>query len=130
MSSYPVADMISAIKNGYLAHLEVVEVPYSTFKESIAKVLQEEGFIKTVRVLEKSGKKNLVLALKYEGRKSQITQIKLISKPGLRRYAKAKELKNILGGLGIQILSTPQGVLSNKAAKKYGLGGEIICEVW
>lgn len=130
MSSYPVADMISAIKNGYLANLPLVEVPYSIFKEGIAKVLEQEGFVKSVKVNQNSGKKNLVLNLKYEGRESQINEIKLVSKPGLRRYTKAKEMKKVLGGLGIAILSTPQGVLSSKVAKKKGLGGEVICEVW
>lgn len=130
MSSYPVGDLISAIKNGYLAKANSVEMPYSSFKEAIVKVLLAEGFLKEVKVVEKTGKKNLVLALKYEGRKPQINEIKLISKPGLRRYTRAKDIKKVLGGLGIQILSTPVGVLSNKIAKKKGLGGEIICEVW
>lgn len=130
MSSYLVGDMVSAIKNGYMANLSTVEIPYSNFKESIARVLEREGYLSAVKIAEKEGKKNLVFILKYEARKPQITEIKLISKPGLRRYTKAKEVKKVLGGLGTLILSTPKGVLSGKMAKKQGLGGEIICEVW
>ena len=130
MSSYLVGDMVSAIKNGYMANLSTVEIPYSNFKESIARVLEQEGYLNAVKIAEKEGKKNLVFILKYEDRKPQITEIKLISKPGLRRYTKAKEVKKVLGGLGTLILSTPKGVLSGKMAKKQGLGGEIICEVW
>lgn len=130
MSSYPVGDMISAIKNGYKAGLNTVVVPYSSFKFSVAKLLQEEGFLEEVKSESQKAKKNLILTLKYEGRQPKITEIKLVSKPGLRRYAKAKELKKVLGGLGMQVISTPQGILSSKAAKKKGMGGEIICEVW
>lgn len=122
--------MVSAIKNGYLANLSSVEIPYSNFKESIAKVLEQEGYLGSVKITEKEGKKNLVFILKYEARKPKVSEIRLISKPGLRRYTKAKEIKKVLGGLGTVILSTPKGVLSGKMAKKQGLGGEIICEVW
>ncbi|MCL5676008.1 MAG: 30S ribosomal protein S8 [Patescibacteria group bacterium] len=130
MSSYPIGDLISGIKNGYKAGLSTVVMPYSSFKNSVAGLLREEGFLEAVKTENREGKKNLILTLKYEDRQPKITDIKLISKPGLRRYVRAKDLKKILGGLGIQIISTPQGVLSNKTAKKKGVGGEVICEVW
>lgn len=130
MSSYLVGDMISAIRNGYMANLASVVIPYSSYKEAVARVLENEGYLGSVKIEEKDGKKNLVFSLKYNERKPQLTEIKLISKPGLRRYVKTKEVKKVLGGLGIVILSTPKGVLTGKMARKQGLGGEVICEVW
>ncbi len=130
MSSYLVGDMISAIRNGYMANLPRVVIPYSSYKEAVARVLETEGYLGSVKIEEKDGKKNLVFSLKYNERKPQLTEIKLISKPGLRRYVKTKEVKKVLGGLGIVILSTPKGVLTGKMARKQGLGGEVICEVW
>lgn len=128
----PIANMISSVKNGYRAGRADVLIPYSSFKEDIAKVLVDENFLEAVtsETDKKTGHKNLVLKLKYNEKVPNLTDIKQISKTSLRVYSSSQRLKKVLGGLGISIISTPKGVMSDRKAKKQNLGGEIICQVW
>lgn len=127
--SDPIADLLIRIKNGYLAKKKLVEVPWSKILEGIAKILKGGGYLKKVEVKEDKFRA-LVLNLKYVKGCPALTNVKRISKPGVRRYVKAKNIKPVLNGLGIMIVSTPQGLMSGKEAKKKGLGGEILAEVW
>jgi len=129
--SDPLADMLTRIRNATMVKFDHVEMPKSNVKVDIARVLKEEGFIREYRILEAGPQGTLVLDLKYgPNRESVITGIKRISKPGLRRYAKAKEVPTVLNGLGISIISTSKGIITDKAARNLNTGGEILCEVW
>jgi small subunit ribosomal protein S8 len=125
----PIGDMLIRIKNGYLARKDVVEVPYSKMKEEIAKILVKEGYLKKFKI-ENLKFKILKLELKYEGKKPVIEGIKRISKPGVRIYAKAKEIPRVKYGFGITIVSTPKGIMTDRQARKENLGGEVICQIW
>ena len=122
----PIADMLVAIKNGYMAKKSQVLVPYSKFKFEIAKVLEKENFVgKTQK------KDNLLLVdIIYDNKNPKLHQIKKISKLGLRIYIKSKNIKKVKGGRGITIVSTPKGVMTGHDAKKKNLGGEVICQIW
>lgn len=126
----PIADMLIRIKNGYLARKKTVSLPYSRIKEELAKILKKKGFLGEIEVEEKKGRKSLALKLKYRGKKPALTKVERVSKPGLRVYADVRKLKKIIPGLGVMIISTPQGLMTLKEAKKANLGGEIICQVW
>ena len=126
MVNDPVSDLVIRIKNGYRANLSEVRSPWSTMRERVAKVLQENKFIEKITREEDE----LVIALKYNGKVPVLTDIRRVSKPGVRIYTKVKKLPRVLGGLGINILSTPKGVMSDKQAKKLNVGGEIIAQVW
>lgn len=127
----PIADMLTRIRNANIQGHETVEIPASKMKKSIAEILKEEGFITDFTVIE-DGKQGIIkVMMKYAANKERvITGIKKISKPGLKVYAKANEVPRVLGGLGIAILSTSKGVISDKEARKNGVGGEVICYVW
>ncbi len=131
MMTDPIADMLTRVRNANLAGHQKVEVPASRMKDAIAEILKAEGYIKEFERISNNKQGMLKLYLKY-GRDSQraITGIKRISKPGLRVYAKKDELPRVLGGLGIAIISTSQGLMTDKEAGKAGLGGEVICYVW
>ena len=122
----PVSDMLVAIKNGYMARKAVVFVPFSKFKYEIAKVLEKET------IVGKISKDNLKIKieLNYEDHKPKITQIKRVSKLGLRVYFKSKNIKKVKGGKGTVIISTPKGLMTGKEAKAKKLGGEVICQIW
>ncbi|MBI2327265.1 30S ribosomal protein S8 [Candidatus Curtissbacteria bacterium] len=122
----PVADMLTIIKNGYMAKKPEVFVTYSKFKLAIASILEKEEFIGKV---EKQDAK-IKISLLYQNQKPKVTQIKRISKLGLRIYTRSKNIKNIKGGKGLVIVSTSQGVMNAKEAKSKNLGGEIICQLW
>ena len=122
----PIADMLVAVKNGYMAKKTEVSIPYSRFKEKVIKVLEKENFVGDVEKKDKS----LQVKLLYKGHQPNLTQIKKISKPSLRVYSKGKRIKTIRGGKGLIIISTSKGVMSGKEARKKGLGGELICQVW
>ena len=127
--SDPIADMLTHIRNANSAYHEKVEMPASTVKAAVLNILKEEGFIKNFESVNEG--KTLKVSLKYGSNKEKvISGIKRISKPGLRVYAKKEELPRVLGGLGIAVISTSQGVMSDKTARKLGLGGEVIAYVW
>jgi len=126
MSTDPVSDMLTTIRNGYLAKAEKVVVLKSKFQEEIAKTLVQAGYLSGCKTLD--GK--LEINLKYENRKPVLEHIKRVSKPGLRIYKPSKKIGRVRSGFGISIVSTSKGVMTSKDAKKKGLGGEIICQVW
>jgi len=127
----PIADMLTRIRNGNHAKHEFVDVPASKIKKELANILLEEGYIKGFDVID-DGKQGIIrVELKYQQNKGRvITGIKRISKPGLRVYVGKDETPKVLGGLGIAIISTSQGILTDKKARKQGIGGEVICYVW
>ena len=127
----PIADMLTRLRNAVQARHDAVEVPSSKEKVEIARILKEEGFIKDFDFVQDSKQGLLRVNLKYgPNREKVITGIKRISKPGLRVYAKNDQLPRVLGGLGIAIVSTSKGIMSDKQARKNGLGGEVIAYVW
>lgn len=127
--SDPIADMLTRIRNANSAYHEKVEMPASTMKAAVLDILKEEGFVKNYESVNEG--KMLKVTLKYGSNKEKvITGIKRISKPGLRVYAGKEELPRVLGGLGIAVISTSKGVMSDKKARKLGLGGEVIAYVW
>ena len=127
----PIADMLTRIRNGNNAKHETVDVPASNIKKEIAKILLNEGFIKGFDVID-DGKQGIIrIQFKYEkDNQKVISGIKRISKPGLRVYVDNTEIPKVLGGIGIAILSTSKGIMTDKNARKSGIGGEVICYVW
>ncbi|WP_017721160.1 30S ribosomal protein S8 [Kamptonema formosum] len=127
-----IADMLTRIRNSSMARHETTLVPATKMTRSIAKVLKDEGFIAECSEEGEGVKVNLVLALKYKGknRKPIITALKRVSRPGLRVYSNRKELPRVLGGIGIAIISTSSGIMTDREARKAGLGGEVLCYVW
>lgn len=123
----PISNMLVSIKNAYMAKKDNLLVPYSKFKFAVAKVLEKEGYVGLVEK-HKSGK--IEINLVYQNQKPRLTEVKRISKLGLRVYTKSKNIKKVKGGLGITIISTPKGVMTGKIAKEKKLGGEVICQVW
>ena len=131
MNADPIADMLTRIRNANKLRYEEVAMPSSKIKEGIAKILVNEGFINSYRIEEEEGKKELVLNLKYSATGERvITGLKRISKPGLRVYAESDKIPSVLKGLGIAIVSTPNGLLTDRQARKQNVGGEILCYVW
>ena len=122
----PVANMLVSVKNGYLAKKTRISVPFSKFKYEIAKVLESEKFVAKVT----KGNNQILIDLSYEDGKPKITDIKRVSKLGLRVYEKNKNLKKIKGGRGILIITTPKGLMTGEQGKTKKLGGEVICQVW
>ena len=127
----PIADFLTRIRNANSVRHEKVEILASKLKKTMAQILKEEGFIKDFEYIEDGKQGILRVYLKYGANKQKvITGLKRISRPGLRVYAKKDEIPKILGGLGIAIISTSQGVMTDKNARKQGLGGEVLCYVW
>ena len=127
----PIADMLTRIRNANTVGHETVEIPASKMKKSIAEILKEEGYIEDFNVIDDNKQGIIKITMKYGANKEKvITGIKKISKPGLKVYAKANDVPRVLGGLGIAIISTSKGVVSDKQARKMGVGGEVICYVW
>ena len=127
----PIADLLTRIRNGVRAKKRWIDVPSSNFKKRILFVLKEEKFLKDFFFINDGGKEKIRVFLKYDFKgDSVIESIKRVSRPGLRVYVGVGEAPRVLDGLGISVLSTSKGVLSNKAATKFGVGGEIICEVY
>ncbi|HIV79818.1 MAG TPA: 30S ribosomal protein S8 [Candidatus Avanaerovorax faecigallinarum] len=127
----PIADMLTRIRNANTAGHETVEIPASNIKKSIAEILLNEGYISKYEVIDDNKQGIIKIEMKYgAGKERVISGIKKISKPGLKVYAKANEVPKVLGGLGIAIISTSKGVISDKEARKLGVGGEVICYVW
>ena len=127
----PIADMLTRIRNANTAKHETVDIPASNMKKAIAEILNNEGYIKGYQIIE-DGKQGVIrVTLKYTGNKEKvISGIKRISKPGLRMYAPADELPRVLKGLGIAIISTSKGIMTDKEARKLHIGGEILAFVW
>ena len=123
--------MLTRIRNANTVGHETVEIPATKMKKAIAQILLDEGYITAYDITEDGVKSTMTITMKYgANREKVITGIKKISKPGLKVYAKANEVPRVLGGLGIAIISTSQGIMSDKKARKLGIGGEVICYVW
>ncbi|TET49163.1 MAG: 30S ribosomal protein S8 [Actinomycetota bacterium] len=130
--SDPVADMLARIKNAYTTNMDIVIIPFSKFKGDIAGILEQEGYIRSFEIRKDEGIQGVIkIHLKYnKDGSSAIGGLKKISKPGLRVYAEKDKIPQVMGGLGIVIVSTSKGVLIGSGAKKSGVGGEVICSVW
>jgi len=124
-----IGDLLIRIKNGYLARHKTLSIPYFKLGEKLANILVKEGYIEDVKI-EGVKKKELLIKLKYDKKTPALTNLKRVSKPGLRIYVRKNNIPRVLGGLGITILSTSKGLITGKEAKKKGLGGEILCKVW
>lgn len=130
MSKDSIGDFLTIIRNGLMRSVAHVQAPYSKLRFDLAEIFKDEGFIKDVLVVEEDNKKFIKVLLKYVDGESVIHEIKRVSTPGRRSYARAHELKPVIGGLGVSILTTSQGIFTNKKAKEKSIGGEIICTVW
>lgn len=133
----PIADMLTRIRNAQAVKKETVVLPMSKIKHNIAKILQQEGFVDKVEVIKTKAKKNqnsvfneLKIDLKYKDGQSAISALKRISTPGRRIYVSKQQLPKVLNNLGVAIISTPKGLMTNKEAKKQGIGGEVVCEIY
>ena len=125
----PISDLLTRIRNAGMARHPKVTMPHSKLKESVAQILQQEGYVTDVGV-QGGPKKELTLSLKYEGRRPVIAGLRQISTPGLRRYVRSTEMPRVLGGMGIAIVSKSKGVMTGTEAKKQNLGGELVCYIW
>ena len=125
-----IADMLTRIRNAQTTRHETVSIETSIMKKSIAQILLDEGYISAFEEVDAGKNKNLVISLKYVNKSKVITGLKRISKPGRRIYAGAQELPKVLGGLGIVIVSTSKGVMTDREARKLGIGGEVLAYVW
>lgn len=130
MSMDPIADFLTSIRNGVMVAKPFVVVPYSKMKNSIAQILRNEGFVRDIQSYEEENKKFLKVVLKYVDGESVIHEIKRVSRPGRRQYVGSKEIKPVVGNLGISIITSNLGVISQKNAKKHSVGGELLCTVW
>lgn len=129
--SDPIADMLTRIRNAIMASYDTVDIPCSKMKINITRVLKAEGFIKNYKILNQEGQRVIRIFLKYdENGEPVIDGLKRVSKPSRRVYAKSKKIPKVLGGYGINILSTSRGIMTDKEARKLGIGGEILCSVW
>ena len=127
----PIADMLTRVRNALIARHDTVTLPASNMKKAIAKIMLDEGFVKSVDYIDDGLQGQIKIVLKYaEGKQSVIEGLKRISKPGLRVYARTEELPKVLGGLGIAIVSTSKGVMTDKEARKAGVGGEVLAYIW
>nr|YP_009314370.1 Ribosomal protein S8 [Liagora harveyana]SCW22624.1 Ribosomal protein S8 [Liagora harveyana] len=127
-----IADMLTRIRNANLARHQLVQVPATKVTRNIIKVLQEEGFIEYFEEINESLQSFILISLKYKGKRKDcvITSLKRVSKPGLRVYANHKEIPKVLGGLGIALISTSKGIMTDRKARHNGLGGEVLCYIW
>lgn len=125
----PIADMLTRIRNASRALLPTVVVPHSKLKESLANILKQEGYVAEVAV-DNTFPKTIKLRLKYEGKKSVVEGLKRVSKPGLRKYVGATEIPRVLGGLGVAVVSTSEGIMTGQQCRKKNIGGELLCYVW
>jgi small subunit ribosomal protein S8 len=131
MVTDPISDMLTRIRNGLQARHPKVDVPASKLKTDLARILKEEGFIANYKLTEDGPKKSIRIYLKYTtGNVPVISRIERVSRPGCRVYVGAQDVPRVLGGLGINILTTPKGVMTGLAARKENVGGEVLCQVW
>lgn len=127
-----IADMLTRLRNANMARHQTTKIPATRMNRRIAQVLQDEGFIAEIEEVGEGVQRELVIALKYKGknRRPIITALKRISKPGLRVYSNHKDLPRVLGGIGIAIISTSHGIMTDREARRQGIGGEVLCYVW
>ena len=130
MVNDPIGDMLIQIKNAAMVGKRVVDLPYSRIKYELASILAKEGYVDSVEKMGSEPKLMLRIINRFQGKAPVINGIKRISKPGLRWYVRKTMIPTVVGGVGVAILSTPQGLMTNKEAKKQGTGGEVLCEVW
>ena len=131
MTTDPIADLLTRIRNAARAKHPRVDLPSSNLKVEIARILKDEGYLTNFKVVDEKGKKTLRVFLRYTpDRRSVITDLKRISRPGSRRYLGKTDIRPVVGGMGIAILSTPRGLMTGQSARKEGVGGELLCEVW
>jgi small subunit ribosomal protein S8 len=131
MVSDPIADMLTRVRNALSARHPKVDVPSSKLKMEMARILKEEGYILNFKLTEEGVRKFIRIYLKYTpGNEPVISHIERVSRPGCRVYVGSQEIQRVLGGLGINILTTPRGVMTGNAARKEGVGGEVLCQVW
>ena len=130
MVNDPIGDMIIQIKNAAMAGKRVIELPHSKLKRAIAKTLVDSGYLVSVSIVGDSPKQALRLHLAYDGKTAVLTDLRRVSKPGLRLYVGRDEIPRVVGGMGVAILSTSQGIMTGSEARKRGLGGELLCEIW
>jgi len=126
----PIADMLTRVRNANSAMHDKVDIPFSKMKEAIAKVLKEEGYISNYKLITDGNKQNIRVYLKYAGNERVIKGIKSISKPGRRVYSSVEDMPRVLSGLGIAVVSTPKGIITDKTCRKENVGGEVLCFVW
>jgi small subunit ribosomal protein S8 len=127
----PVADMLARIRNSISARHQKVDVPASKLKLEIARILKEEGYVSNFKATEEEGHKVIRIYLKYgNNNEAVISNVARVSRPGCRVYVRRTEIPRVLGGMGINILTTPRGVMTGRQARKEGLGGEVLCEIW
>ena len=126
----PIADMLTRIRNANIVRSKLVEIPASKVKHELARILKEEGYIDDFEVVDSSNQGTIRVHLKYMGKDRVISGLKRISRPGLRVYAGKDEIPRVLGGLGVAILSTSQGIMTDKSARSTGIGGEVLCYIW
>ncbi len=131
MTADPIADMLTRVRNALIARHAKVDVPVSRLKNEIARILKDEGYILNYKLTEEGSKQFIRIYLKYTpANLPVISRIERVSRPGCRVYSGSKEIPRILGGLGINILTTPKGVMTGKAARNEGVGGEVLCRIW
>ena len=131
MTSDPIADMLTRVRNALSARHPKVDVPASKLKAEIVRIMKEEGYILNLKVAEEGVKRTIKIYLKYGDNNSPvISRIERVSRPGCRVYVGQSDIPRVLGGLGINILTTPRGVMTGRAAHKEGIGGEILCQIW
>jgi len=131
MMTDPIADMLTRIRNAARAKHARVDLPNSKLKTELARILKDEGYLANFKVVDEKGKKVLRVFLRYTPeRRSVITDLRRVSRPGSRRYIGKTAIKPVVGGMGISILSTPRGIMTGQSARREGLGGELLCEVW
>lgn len=131
MTSDPIADMLTRVRNALQARHAKVDVPASRLKMDISRILKEEGYILNYKMVEDGARKSIRIYLKYTpGNVPVISHIERVSRPGCRVYVGGKEVPRVLGGMGVNILTTPRGVMTGASARKEGVGGEVLCQIW
>jgi small subunit ribosomal protein S8 len=131
MTTDPIADLLTRIRNATRAKHPRVDLPSSKLKVEVARILKDEGYLSNYKVVEEKGRKTLRVFLRYTpDRRSVITDLRRVSRPGSRRYTGKAGIRPVVGGMGISILSTPRGLMTGQSARKAGVGGELMCEVW
>jgi small subunit ribosomal protein S8 len=127
----PIADLLTRIRNANQKAFEKLEVPHSKFKEQIVRILKDEGYLKDYRILRDQGRSVLKISMKYGDREKRvITRLERVSRPSKRVYVGVEEIPRVQGGVGVAILSTPRGVMTDRQARAAGVGGEVVCYVW